>query len=145
MSTSAAENQPGRPPIVINLSQAESLCQLGCTLREVAGHFKCSEDTIQRVIKTERDQTFSEFYAMHSAAGNVSLRRVQMQRALAGDAKLLIWLGKQRLDQVDKKEVDITSKGQGIGPAGVLAGMSLEEKKALLAKLQAGKEGQGNG
>ncbi|MGI4871507.1 MAG: hypothetical protein ACRYFX_10050 [Janthinobacterium lividum] len=106
MSTVQNENQPGRPAIKINLSEAVKLCHLGCTLREVAGFFECSEDTVQRVIKEERGQTFSEFYDMHSAGGDISLRKAQFQKAISGDVKMLIFLGKQRLGQTEKQEVD---------------------------------------
>lgn len=103
--------KPGRPPVKIDLTQAEQLCQIGCTLREVAGWFKCSEDTIQRVLKRERGQTFSEFFGMYSAAGDISIRRAQYQKAQSGDVKMLIWLGKQRLGQTDKQEVTLPGVG----------------------------------
>ena len=114
MSTVENTSQPGRPPIKVNLSQAEQLCHIGCTLREVAGFFKCSEDTVQRVIKEERGQTFSEFYAMHSADGDISLRKAQYQKATSGDVKMLIWLGKQRLGQTDKQEVNHSGAIAGV-------------------------------
>lgn len=107
MSIVEIENTPGRPPIKIDLAQAEQLCQLGCTLREVAGFFKCSEDTIQRALKRERDQTFSEFWDMHAAGGDISLRRAQYDVAVnKKDPKMLIWLGKQRLGQKEKQEIE---------------------------------------
>lgn len=99
------EGKAGRPPLRIDLAQVEQLCQIGCTLREVAAWFRCSEDTIQRVLKKEREQTFTEFYEQWAALGAVSLRRAQYQKATAGDVKMLIWLGKQRLGQSDKQHI----------------------------------------
>ncbi len=107
MSTVEIEDStPGRPAIRIDLTQVEQLCQIGCTLREVASFCKCSEDTIQRVLKRERDQTFTEFYEQWAALGDVSIRRAQYQKAVGGDVKMQIWLGKQRLGQSDKQDIN---------------------------------------
>ena len=111
MSIVVIEDKPGRPPVNIDLSQAEQLCQMGSTLREVAGFFRCSEDTIQRVLKRERQQTFREFFDQWSALGDISLRRAQYLKAQGGDVKMLIWLGKQRLGQTDKQEVSLPGVG----------------------------------
>jgi hypothetical protein len=40
-----------------------------------------------------------------------SLRRWQIQSAQKGNIAMLIWLGKQYLDQSDKIESEVTSKG----------------------------------
>lgn len=41
----------GRPKIIIDWEQLEKLCQIQCTLEEVAGWFQCSEDAIQSAIQ----------------------------------------------------------------------------------------------
>lgn len=78
-----------------------------CTLEEIAGWFDCSVDTIERACKREKKLGFAEYYRQKSKKGHVALRRVQMQKALDGNPTLLIWMGKQYLDQKDKTETDL--------------------------------------
>lgn len=95
----------GRPKLAIDWEQFEKLCQIQATLMEMASFLGCSEDTIERRCKEEHDCTFAELYKRKSAGGKISIRRKQMQVALAGNTTMLIWLGKQYLGQTDKQEV----------------------------------------
>ena len=51
---------------------------------------------------------WKEFYAKYRGEGLVSLRRKQLEVALEGNPTLLIWLGKQFLEQSDKAETKST-------------------------------------
>ena len=95
----------GRPRIEINWDLIESLCQIQCTLREIAGVLGVSEDSIQRALKHEKKTTFAAYFDEKAASGRASLRRKQYEVAMAGNVTMLIWLGKQLLDQRDKAEV----------------------------------------
>lgn len=110
----AMENQTkpkmGRPPIEIDWRQFDSLCALQCTLTEIASFFHCSVDTIENKVKQEFGCTFSELYREKREAGRISLRRQQFKLAEKGNATMLIWLGKQWLEQKDKS--DVTSAGE---------------------------------
>lgn len=100
-----AETQDrGRPRKEIDWGQMEKLLTLQCTLAEITAWFKCSEDTIERACKREHEMTFAEYSAEKRELGKVSLRRVQWQKALAGNVKMLIWLGKNTLGQAEKIE-----------------------------------------
>ena len=90
----------GRPRIEIDQEQFEKLCGIQCTLREIAGWFKCSEDTIERWAKRTYDTTFAEAHKKHSASGKISLRRTQFKLA-EKNASMAIFLGKQYLGQSD--------------------------------------------
>ncbi len=89
----------GRPPVEIDLGELESLCELGCTNREIAAHFGVSERLIEL---RRRRQEFRAAMERGEARANLSLRRQQMKLALKGDKTMLIWLGKQRLGQSDR-------------------------------------------
>jgi len=95
------EQKRGRPRAAIDLEKLETLCQIGCTNREIAAHFNVSERTIEQRRENAR---FRETMERAEAMGNISLRRKQMKMALEGDRVMLVWLGKQRLGQRDKVE-----------------------------------------
>jgi hypothetical protein len=92
-----------RPVIEIKKEQFESLCNLQCTLDEIAGFFKCSSDTIERWCKRTYNEGFADTYKIYSQNGKISLRRYQYKLA-EKHPNMAIWLGKQWLGQTDKIE-----------------------------------------
>ena len=98
-----------RPLIKIDWGEFDKLCNLQCTLSEIAGWFECSEDTIERACKREKEEDFADYYKKKSQKGKISLRRKQMEIALNGNVGMLVWLGKQYLDQSDKTKVAPTN------------------------------------
>lgn len=88
----------------INQTEFEQLCSLYCTLPEVAGWFKCSEDTVERWVNRTYKTTYAETMRRFASKTTASLRRRQIHQALEGDRSLLIWLGKQHLGQSEKIE-----------------------------------------
>ena len=89
-----------RPQIEINKEHFENLCNLQCTLNEIAGFFKCSPDTIENWCKRTYEEGFSDTYKRYSQNGKISLRRLQFKLA-EKNASMAIWLGKQYLGQTD--------------------------------------------
>ena len=96
-----------KPRIEIDFEKFEILCGMQCTKPEIAGVFKCSDETLDTRIKEYYGQTFSEVYEIYSQNGKISLRREQFKLANKGDRVMLIWLGKQYLNQSDKNVSDI--------------------------------------
>ena len=96
----------GRPKIEIDEEQFKGLCSIQCTLAEIAGWFKCSEDTIERWCKRELKMSFAEAYKKFSVGGKISLRRNQFRMA-EHNPTMAIWLGKQYLGQKEQQEVTI--------------------------------------
>lgn len=90
--------------VEINWEEFDKLCALQCTLNEIASWFDCSEDTIERRVKEKWGIKFAEYYAQKRGKGKISLRRKQFETAMAGNVTMLIWLGKQMLNQRDKQE-----------------------------------------
>ena len=97
-----------RPRIEIDMEQFKGLCNIQCTLVEIADWFKCSEDTIERWCKRELKMGFAEAYKKYSVGGKISLRRWQMKMA-EHNCTMAIWLGKQYLGQTDKQELAVSS------------------------------------
>ena len=95
----------GRPRIEIDYDQFKKLCEMQCTLQEIAGFFDCSEDTIERWCKRELEEPFAEAFKKYSAKGRTSLRRYQFKLA-EKNAAMAIFLGKNYLGQKDFFESD---------------------------------------
>ena len=111
----APKNLGGRPIKPIDYDTLEKLCGIACTGEESASFLGISYDTLNRGIardfadepvEEDRFTGFADYYKRHSAAGKISLRRVQYQTALQGNATMQIWLGKQErwLNQTDKDD-----------------------------------------
>lgn len=98
----------GRPRIEIDFKELDKLCALQCTQEEIAGWFECSIDTIEARIKETHGMTFPEYFAQRRSGGKISLRRKQYETAMSGNPTMLIWLGKQYLNQSDKQDSNVT-------------------------------------
>lgn len=101
----------GRPRIELDQQTFEGLCEIQCTLQEIAGVLRCSEDTIERWCKRTYGEKFAETYKKFSAVGKMSLRRYQFKLAEKSTA-MAIWLGKQYLGQRDIINVESKTDGK---------------------------------
>ena len=101
----------GRPQKEIDQKVFEGLCNIQCTLSEIAGFFDCSEDTIENWCKrTYEGERFSDIYKKKSMGGKISLRRTQFKLAET-NTSMAIFLGKQYLGQKDAVITTGTSNG----------------------------------
>jgi hypothetical protein len=108
------ENLGGRPRIEFTDKEwalIENACKIQCTGEEIASLLGIDYDTMNSRIKETYNEGFSEYIKRFSLNGKTSLRRYQWKLAESGNATMLIWLGKQYLDQADKQELnaDITT------------------------------------
>ena len=71
--------------------------------KEMAGWFDIHERTIERYL-ADKNSDFCRIYNKARSETARSLRRVQLDKALDGDNGMLVWLGKQLLEQTDKRE-----------------------------------------
>ena len=92
----------------INKDDFEKLCNLWCTLTEIAEFFDVSEDTLESWCKDTYQETFSETYKKKNSKGKIALRRWQMKSAEKGNVTMQIWLGKQYLGQKEKEEINLS-------------------------------------
>jgi len=99
----------GRPSKIekIDWEEFDNLCSFQCTEEEIASWYGVGIETIKRAVKQKKGMTFEQYFSQKRKKGLLSLRRRQMQMALAGDKTLMIWLGKQYLSQKDRSESDI--------------------------------------
>ena len=82
-------------------------CQFKMPAKDVAGILECSVDTLENRIREKYDCTFSEFREQKMATTNLNLFSKQVSVALEGNVTMLIWLGKNYLNQTDKQETTL--------------------------------------
>jgi hypothetical protein len=99
----------GRPRFEINWIYFENLCGIQCTEEEICGVFGCSVDTLEKAVKRQYSRNFTDVFAEKRQYGKASLRRSQWKAALDGNTTMMIWLGKQHLEQADRLEEIIPS------------------------------------
>lgn len=83
----------GRQGIIVPPDEIEHLASLGCTDREIADYFKVSESTLR--------YNFSDYLLKGRYQLRNTLRQAQLKVALEGNPTMLIWLGKNILQQND--------------------------------------------
>jgi len=87
----------GRKRIEIDPKQVEALASYGCTNTEIASFFGCDRTTIAK--------RFSRNLTKGKDSGKIRLRQKQFDVAMKGNVMMLIWLGKNVLDQTDKQDI----------------------------------------
>ena len=80
----------------IETDKIEQLASFGCTNREIASFFDCSQTTLTR--------NYGDFLTKGREKGKIRLRQLQWRAAERGNTSMLIWLGKQVLGQSEKTE-----------------------------------------
>lgn len=89
----------GRPRKKVDPEKVKQLAGFGLSTGEIAAALDVSHDTIERRFKAD--------LKAGREIRNGSLRRKQFEVAMDGNATMLIWLGKQHLDQSDTLIVDV--------------------------------------
>ena len=97
-----------RPKIKIDWKQVDQMCAIHCTGEEQAAVLGIDYDTLNSACKRENKKSFSDYFKQKSASGKMSLRRRQFTSALDGNSTMLIWLGKNILNQSDSSSDDAT-------------------------------------
>lgn len=101
----------GRPRKEIDKDMFEKFCGIFCTEEEIAGFFRCDVRTLERWCKREYNKTFADVYKRFTAAGKMSLRRMQFKLAEKSPA-MAIFLGKNMLGQTDYVKNDVQVEGK---------------------------------
>jgi len=92
---SLSTNPDGRKPIPVDEKLVRDLARIHCTNKEIADIVGVSEDTLT--------QRFSQLIEKGKSEGRSSIRRMQYKKACEGSVPMLIWLGKQLLQQTDRQ------------------------------------------
>ena len=100
-----------RPRLTIDEKVVEGMASVGATDVEISDFVGCSESTIR--------SRFRGILTKARSGMRTRLRQAQFKLAIGGNATMLIWLGKQMLNQKDR--TDLTSDDRGLQGSGVLA------------------------
>jgi hypothetical protein len=94
-----------RPEKPIDWLMVDKLLEGGCLGTEICTHFNMHHDTFYRRVEEKFNVSFTAYSAEKKRKGETNLRMAQYLKAIGetkkGDNTLLIWLGKQRLEQKD--------------------------------------------
>jgi hypothetical protein len=92
----------GRPATVIDYEKVELLATLQATDTEIAAALDIPQSTFSTI--KGKDPKLFDTIKKGAERGKLSVRRAQYKKAMQGNPTMLIWWGKQNLDQKDKRE-----------------------------------------
>ena len=126
------KKKTGRKKAKIDPAVVEGMAQVGATNQEIADFVGCSEGTVR--------QRFHDLLVKARASMRLRLRQAQYKAALKGDRTMLIWLGKQVLEQ---REPPIAVTGEAGAPLVPPGRLGPEEIAAAVAAVLAGARPRG--
>jgi len=91
----------GRPRKEIDWDRVEKKMESGCTLVEIASHFRMCPTRFGERFKEEYGENFTSFLSNFHSDGKGNVREKQYEEALDGNTQMLLLLGKLWLGQVD--------------------------------------------
>jgi hypothetical protein len=113
----AKKKGAGRPKVEINWNKVNKALEAGANGVQVAAMLGIHFNTLSKRCKDDNKCDFCDYLTQKRESGNQKLLTVQFDTALEGDRSMMIWLGKQRLGQKDKHDIDHTSNGKDMGVA----------------------------
>lgn len=97
----AIKRPMGNAVIPIDWSVVEKAAMEGSNGIQIAAHLGICKDTLYDRCELEHGVTWSAYLAEKRSKGDKLIHQAQFKKALSGNPTILIWLGKQRLDQRD--------------------------------------------
>lgn len=91
-----------RPQREFDKDLFEKACEIQCTESDICHLFGTTDKTLSAWCKRTYKKSFQEVFSDKRIPGLYALRRAQYDAALTGNATMLIWLGKQWLNQSEK-------------------------------------------
>lgn len=98
----------GRPKAIIDWEQVGQMLMAGCSGVQSAAALGIDITTLSKHCVDENNMNISDFTKLKRAKGDAYLLAAQYNLALKDkNPTMLIWLGKQRLEQRDKRDLAI--------------------------------------
>lgn len=86
----------------IDLELLMRLCKIGCSASSCAYVVGCTTSALAAEFKAKIGIDLEEFIEHHREYMKIAIRAKQYEKAMDGDTKMLVHLGKHMLDQVDE-------------------------------------------
>lgn len=101
----------GRPLVELDWNFIDDLLTWGCSGSQVAARIGVHPKTLYDRCLIEKELPFCEYIVQKREKGDTLLKEQQFKKALGltdlGDNTMLVWLGKNRLNQRDKQPDEI--------------------------------------
>ena len=98
----------GRSKADIDWNKVDKYLQAQCDGVGIAGLLGIHPNTLYRRCEEKYKMSFSEYSTQKKTEGKELLRARQFKTAMDGDRTMQIWLGKQYLNQTDRRNIAIT-------------------------------------
>lgn len=95
----------GRKRIEIDWERVDEYLKAQCDGAAIARMLNIHPDTLYSRCEADHKTVFSAYAQQKKEQGKEILRRKQFDTAMAGNVTMLIWLGKQYLEQSDKQQL----------------------------------------
>jgi len=136
--------EDGRPLIPIDWPMVDEMLRHQCTGVEVAARLGMHPETFYNRIEKERGIGFTEYAQEKRSQGVTLLREKQLEVAMSGDKTMLIWLGKQYVNQrepTEKQQAEFTTEQVALIKSIFAQIAQLQHANALITKAQMGSAG----
>jgi hypothetical protein len=100
----------GRRKLNIPWQKVDEYLRCHCTGVEIAASLGCHPQTLYEATFREKNQEWREYANEHYGAGRQLLRVAQFKKALEGHYGMLVWLGKQYLNQYDRQAIAVKNE-----------------------------------
>ena len=104
------KKKAGRAEITIDWKQVENLLMAGCSGAEIAASLGMHPETLYDRVVKEFKISFTDYSYKYKQKGDSLLKAKQFESAIKDkNIPMQIWLGKQRLGQKDKTDLEVNS------------------------------------
>lgn len=126
-------NPVGHPGFNIDWNKIDFLLEAGCIGTQIAASLGISPDTLYNHCMKEKGVNFSAYLKEKRAKGDSFLHVKQYEMAQDGNVTMLLWLGKNRLNQKENPEPPSSPNDNSLNEIiGSLNAMNLDKVKELL-------------
>lgn len=120
-----------RPKAQIDWKKVDEYLQAQCDGVGIASLLGIHPDTLYIACQEEHKMGFSQYSAIKKSEGKELLRAKQFEMAMGGDKTLAIWLGKQYLNQTDRRNIVLEEDKE-----------TLKTREDFLSKMRREEEGK---
>ncbi len=93
----------------IRRNEFEEMCAWQCTISEIAGFLRVSQNTIRKFCEETYHAQFQDVWKEYSKSGHVSVRRALWKKACAGNIGAIAFYGKNYMGMRDNPIDDSAS------------------------------------